>query len=127
VNGLALPGSPFPVFISIPPYQLGKPVGNISTGDDCPIDVGVHSVGETIVATATKEKLLLFNRKKGRVSIFKSQGLVGVTVDDTNDNVYALSMDVLMVLSPKLKLKLLRQCKVYKNVLTLVFGSCNCR
>jgi DNA-binding beta-propeller fold protein YncE len=106
------------VFVSIPPTQLGKPVGSISTGDDCPVDVAVNSVGETIVAT--KEKLLLFNRIRERVSIFKSRELVGVTVDDANNNVYALSKDVLMVLSPELKL--LQQCEVRRNVHTLFSG-----
>jgi DNA-binding beta-propeller fold protein YncE len=106
------------VFVSIPPIQLGKPVGSISTGDDHPVDVAVNSVGEIIVAT--EEKLSLFNRKRERVSIFKGQELVGVTVDDTNNNVYALSRDVLMVLSPDLKL--LQQCGVHKNVLSLFSG-----
>jgi DNA-binding beta-propeller fold protein YncE len=106
------------VFVSIPPTQLGKPVGNISTGDDCPIDIAVNSVGETIVAY--REKLLLFNRIRERVYIFKSQGLVGVTVDDTNNNVYASSTDVLMVLSPELKL--LQQCEVHNNVHTWFSG-----
>jgi DNA-binding beta-propeller fold protein YncE len=117
MNGLAVPGSPFPVFVSIPPTQLGKPVGSISTGDDHPVDVAVNSVGEIIVAT--EEKLLLFNRKRERVSIFKSRELVGVTVDDANNNVYALSKE-LMVLSPELKL--LQQCEVHRNVHTLFLG-----
>jgi DNA-binding beta-propeller fold protein YncE len=91
-------------------------VKNIGTGDDRPVDVAVNSMGEMVVAT--EKKLLLFNRE-GERYVFGNQRFIGVTVDDTN-NVYALSVDVLMVLSPELKL--LQQCEVHKNVHTWFLG-----
>ena len=48
-NGLPVPGSPFPVFVKIPPTQLGKPV-KIIGGVKGPIHVAINSVGELLVA-----------------------------------------------------------------------------
>ena len=51
VNGQEIAGSPFPVFVSIPPTQLGKPVRVINTGGEKkPIDMVINSVGEMVVS-----------------------------------------------------------------------------
>ena len=63
VNGQEVAGSPFPVFVSIPSTQLGKPVRVIDTGDESPWHAAVNSEGETIVTVTGK--ISKFD-KKGR-------------------------------------------------------------
>ena len=46
-------GSPFPVFVSIPPTQLGKPV-SIWDGISRPAGISINSNGEVIVAKTTR-------------------------------------------------------------------------
>ena len=52
INGQEVAGSHFPVFISIPPTKLGKPVKVIKTEMNYPFDVTVNSLGEIIVTGA---------------------------------------------------------------------------
>ena len=47
-NGVEVAGSPFPVFVSIHPTQLGKPV-RVITGVKSPRYLVINSVGEIIV------------------------------------------------------------------------------
>ena len=49
VNGQQVAGSPFPVFVSIPPTQLGKPV-KVWTNLTWPTGITVNSVGEILVS-----------------------------------------------------------------------------
>ena len=63
VNGQEVAGSPFPVFVSIQPTQLGKPVHTI-TELNTPYDVDVTSAGNIIVAEYNAVTILDKNRKK---------------------------------------------------------------
>ena len=49
VDGQQVAGSPFPVFVSIPPTQLGKPV-KVWTNLTYPTGITVNSVGEILVS-----------------------------------------------------------------------------
>ena len=49
VDGQQVAGSPFPVFVSIPPTQLGKPV-KVWTNITKPTGITVNSVGEILVS-----------------------------------------------------------------------------
>ena len=48
VDGQQVAGSPFPVFVSIPPTQLGKPV-KVWKNINRPTGITVNSVGEIVV------------------------------------------------------------------------------
>ena len=63
VNGQEVAGSPFPVFVSIHPTQLGKPV-QVITGVERPYDVNVTPAGNIIVAESEKVSMFDKNGKK---------------------------------------------------------------
>ena len=63
VDGRQVAGGPFPVFVSVPPTQLGQPV-KIWGGIRHPIGITVNTVGEIIV-TEYKEDVLVLD-KEGR-------------------------------------------------------------
>ena len=89
VNGLPVAGSPFPVFVKIPPTHLGKAVksypGLLGFG------IAVNSKDELVFAERYGDILILDRNGKCLHKIKKSQhgfdGLHGVAVDD-NDNIY---------------------------------------
>ena len=90
VNGQEVAGSSFPVFVSIPPTQLGKPVRVINTGGEkCPLDIAVNSVGEMIVTGLNQ--IEVFDKEGTRLkSISESDyniSCFGVAIDST-DYVY---------------------------------------
>jgi sugar lactone lactonase YvrE len=88
-NGLPVPGSPFPVFVKIPPTQLGKPV-KIIGGVKTPIDIAINSVGELLVAEEGGVIITIDKRGKKVRSIQKVQrGLYGISVDK-DDNIYLI-------------------------------------
>ena len=70
VNGQEVAGSPFPVFVSIHPTLLGKPV-QVLTGVREPWDVAVSATGNIIV-TESSGKGVIFDKswKKVRSEIF---------------------------------------------------------
>ena len=90
VNGQEVAGSPFPVFVSIHPSKLGKPVKVIS-GLNSPTDLAVNSIGEIIVAEYTADVVALdkdgkrLRSIKGSDHAFKK--LFSVAVDE-EDNIY---------------------------------------
>ena len=91
VNGQEVAGSPFPVFVSIHPTLLGKPV-RVITGVVSPRDVSVSATGN-IVVTEYPGKGVLFDksRKKLRTlstSEFSIPNSRGVAVDNTDGCVY---------------------------------------
>ena len=61
VNGQEVAGSPFPVFVSIPPTQLGKPV-RVIRGLNNPRFVAINSETEIIV-TEGGEDVTVFNKE----------------------------------------------------------------
>ena len=70
VNGQEVAGSPFPVFVSIHPTLLGKPV-QVITGVKGPWDVAVSATGNIIV-TERSGKGVLFD-KSGKKSRTRSE------------------------------------------------------
>ena len=95
VNGKHVAGSPFPVFVSLPPTLLGKPV-RVWAGISRPTGVAVNSVGEIIVAESQGD-VVVFDREGKRLRSIKLSklafcSLAGVAVDD-RDNIYLVSYD----------------------------------
>ena len=93
INGILVPGSPFPVIAKIPSHQFCKPQKIIDRFKD-PIDIAINSVGEVIVAEQGGRIAVI--HKSGRImhsSIDRDreQGgclkLEGIAVD-YEDNVY---------------------------------------
>ena len=87
VNGQEVAGSPFPVFVSIPPTQLGKPVRVISTGGKYPYDIVVNSVGEMIVTGSNQ--IDVFDKEGTRLksisaSDYNIHDPYGVAIDSTD-------------------------------------------
>ena len=92
VNGQQLAGSPFPVFVSIPPTQLGKPVkafNNIKR----PIGVAVNSTGE-LVATEESGDIIKFDKETKKnvlVQHLVSQlSYLDCVAVDSDDNIYCV-------------------------------------
>ena len=92
VNKQEVAGSPLPVFVSIHPSNLGKPVRTIET-QSCPCHIAVTSVGEVIITEGSC--IEVFDRKgvKLRTMNPSDYGLnhaFGVAVDSTNKTVYII-------------------------------------
>ena len=83
-------GSPFPVFVSVPLTQPGKPVKVFPTESNA-IDVAVTSSNRIVVATS-KELLLLDSEGECINSFqpFLCDKCMGVAVDNITDHVYAV-------------------------------------
>ena len=90
VDGQQVAGSPFPVFVSIPPTQLGKPV-KVWTNLTKPTGITVNSVGEILVSEE-KGNIIKFDTEGNRRTLVK-QGRMNVLrkieVDD-EDNIYCI-------------------------------------
>ena len=86
VNGQEVAGSPFPVFVSIHPSKLGKPV-KIIPGLNRPTGIAFNSKGEMIVAEFDKGVVVLDRNGKKLRSIKQSEGLSSVAVNN-EDNIY---------------------------------------
>ena len=91
VNGQEVAGSPFPVFVSIDPTLLGKPVGVI-TGVKNPWNVAVSATGNSIVTEYSGNTMLFKkNGRKLRHLNFSRIGVgnpCGVAVDNTDGSMY---------------------------------------
>ena len=90
VNGVEVADSPFPVFTSIHPNQLGKPVRVITAGLENPSGIDCNSEGNIVVSEWTRE-VVLMDRKGNKLSSIKKsdQYLRGVAVDG-DDNIYII-------------------------------------
>ena len=92
VNGLPIPGSPYPVLVKISPTRLGIPVKVIS-GVKQPTDIAINSAGEVLVAEEYDDVVVLDKSGKKLHSIAKSQHhfkrLSGIVVDK-DDAIYLL-------------------------------------
>ena len=95
VNGVEVADSPFPVFASIHPNQLGKPVRVIS-GVSRPTGMALNSEGEIILCENIGDVVLLDKKGNRLASIKKSDhnlsSLRGVAVDG-DDNIYFIELD----------------------------------
>ena len=89
VDGQQVAGSPFPVFVSIPPTQLGKPVKVWDIKRACGITT--NSMGDVIVAEYDGDIVKL--ESKGKISVLVKHSdsnlawLESVSTDD-EDNIY---------------------------------------
>ena len=90
VDGQQVAGSPFPVFVSIPPTQLGKPV-KVWTNLTKPAGITVNSVGEILVSES-RGNIIKFDTEGNRRTLVK-QGRLNtlrkIAVDD-EDNIYCI-------------------------------------
>ena len=90
VDGQQVAGSPFPVFVSIPPTQLRKPV-KVWTNLTKPTGITVNSV-EEILVSEEKGNIIKFDTEGNRRTLVKLDGvdhLRKIAVDD-EDNIYCI-------------------------------------
>ena len=108
VNGQEVAGSPFPVFVSIHPTQLGKPV-KVIPGLNGPGCMVLTPAGNIIMRDS--RSILMFDKtgKKLMKSEYKLKSPCGVAVDNTDGCVYVTdnppNNSRIIKLSPDLKLK----------------------
>ena len=93
VNGQEVAGSPFPVFVSIHPTQLGKPV-QIITGVEGPCDVNVTPAGNIFVTESGK--VAMFDKNGKKLKEFKGSEFGfgdpnGVAIDSTDGSMFIIS------------------------------------
>ena len=93
VNGQQVAGSPIPVFVSIPPSQVGWPI-KIWDGIERPCGIAVNSV-EEIIVTELEGDIVKFNAENEKqilvkFSQHKLKSLRGIAVD-SDDNIYCIS------------------------------------
>ena len=117
VNGQEVTGSPFPVFVSIHPTQLGKPV-QVITGVERPRHLALNPAGNIIVRDLQTITMVDKTGKKLMKSDYCFDSPHGVTVDNTDGCVYVIDVlnyksftdnlnnnSKIIKLSPDLKLK----------------------
>ena len=101
INGHHVAGSPFPVYVSIHPTQLGKPV-KIWTGITKPLGITANSKGEILVALFEgTTNIIKYDAKGKRVDLVEKSGLVNpccIACDD-EDNIYCVDEDSNKVLT----------------------------
>ena len=98
-------GSPFPVFVSIPPTQLGKPV-SIWDCISIPAGISINSNGEVILANQLADAIVFYKRGEKVRSISRGQlkltsyNFTSIPVDN-EDYIYLTTYDynVIMKLS----------------------------
>ena len=91
VDGQLVAGSPFPVFVSIPPTQLGKP-DKVWTNLTWPTGITVNSVGEILVSELDGI-IIKFNTEGNRRTLVKQKRvntLRKIAVDG-EDNIYCIA------------------------------------
>ena len=92
INSRHVVGSPFPLYFSIHPTQLGKPV-KIWTDINRPIGITVNSTEEILVALFDgSTNIIKFNAEGKRVDVVEKSGLVNpccLTCDD-EDKIYCI-------------------------------------
>ena len=111
VNEQEVAGSPFPVLVSIPPTQLGKPVKVINTEKKKPWYIAINSTGEIIVTGSAQ--IDIFNKEGVRLRSIKPSyyGITnpsGVAVDSI-DCVYIRDYKTFDVLKLSKNMDLLKK------------------
>ena len=93
VNGQQIAGSPFPVFVSIPPTHLGKPV-QVWNGLKDVNGIALNSLGQVIVLKKDDHILAIYNKQiifksfnRDYLQLQKYRYVGGLAVDD-EDNIY---------------------------------------
>jgi tripartite motif-containing protein 2/3/tripartite motif-containing protein 71 len=91
-HGKTVIGSPFPVFVSINPAELGKPV-KIINGLESPMGIAVNSLGQVVVGEL--DGVVLFDKNGEKLKSVRAQSIqlrlqsiLGLCVDPTNDSIY---------------------------------------
>ena len=90
VDGQQVAGSPFPVFVSIPPTQLGKPL-KVWTNITNPTGITVNSVGDILVSEVIGN-IIKFDTEGNRRTLVEQNRvsyLRKIAVDD-EDNIYCI-------------------------------------
>ena len=90
VDGQQVAGSPFPVFVSIPPTQLDKPV-KVWTNLTTPTGITVNSVGEILVSEQ-HGNIIMFDTEGNRRTLVEQNrvnNLFKIAMDD-EDNIYCI-------------------------------------
>ena len=93
VDGQQVAGSPFPVFVSIPPTQLEEPV-KVWTNLTKPTGITLNSVGEILVSEE-KGNIIKFNTEGKRRTLVEQDRLNvlrNIAVDD-EDNIYCIDQN----------------------------------
>ena len=90
IDGQHVAGSPFPVFVSIHPTQLGKPV-KVWDGLDSPVGITANSKGDILVTEVTGSiiKFDVNGRRHKLVAQNDLKALRCIAVDD-EDNIYCI-------------------------------------
>ena len=90
VDGQQVAGSPFPVFVSIPPTHLGKPI-KVWTNLTKPTGITVNSVGEILVSEWSGNiiKYDIEGNRRTLVEQNRVKKLRKIAVDD-EDNIYCI-------------------------------------
>ena len=93
VDGQQVAGSPFPVFVSIHPTQLGKPV-KVWNDLYYPTGITVNSSREILLTEFNRNIIKLTPDKQVKTLVVRHefQGICNITVD-CEDNIYCTSMD----------------------------------
>ena len=120
VNGQEVAGSPFSVFVSIHPTQLGKPV-QVITGVESPWDVDVTPAGNIIVAGHYSKKVVIFDKNGKKVKELKGSEFGfgnpnGVAIDSNDGSMYITSNSNIVKLSPDLKHEEVVNTRGYRGV-----------
>ena len=106
VNGQEVAGSPFPVFVSIHPTQLGKPF-QVITVENFPRDVDVTPAGNIIMAGFNNTVLIFDQNGKKLKELKGSEFGFGdpycVAIDSTDGSMYITSDSNIVKLSPDFK------------------------
>ena len=77
VDGVDIPGSPFPVFVNIHPFQLGKPV-HIISGFNKPWGIAINERQQLVVSESDGKKVTVTNKNGKQVQQIKLENPVGV-------------------------------------------------
>ena len=95
VDGQQVAGGPFPVIVTIPPTQLGKPV-KVWSGIHYPIGVTMNSEGDIIVTELSGDIVKFDKEGKKHVLVEHSKtmlrSLIAVAADNEN-NIYCTDMN----------------------------------
>ena len=103
INDQHVAGSPFPVYVSINPTQLGKPV-KIWTGVGSPIYITANSKGDIFVSMLDGTADIIKCDAKGTISGLVEKGSLshpGSMACDDEDNIYCIDEDSEKVLKCK--------------------------
>ena len=113
VNGQEVAGSPFPVFVSIPPTQLDKPV-RVIRGLTYPYFVAINSEREIIVTESGRDVTVFDKEGKKLRKIDYIKNFSGVAVDET-DSIYIADYGNNMIMKFNKEMKFVKEVSVKQD------------